>query len=255
MPAITITPPLHSVPAATGIQVTVICCEHVPICFPSGEQIEAPAVVQVPVEGAAAPVDGALLPDEPEEASLEPEELVAGAGAEDAAGEAAVGAAAAGLEAAAGDDAAGAEPESDEPLEVPPDAAGAAAEADEPLDAPLAAGAELSEVPDEAPPPDALHLAPVGGAVPPLPSFSTEGPGFGKARSLLSTVVQSVGGMLAMNISGKDVSRSDSSAIAYSAVSLRGVSRLLDPPVTLTEAQFMYISLLPTLLNHVHANV
>ena len=61
--------------------------------------------------------------------------------------------------------------------------------------------------------------------------------------------------MFATNMAGKeDVSRPESSGIAKS-VSLRYVSLLLDPPVTLIDAQFMYISRLPILLNHVHARV
>lgn len=61
--------------------------------------------------------------------------------------------------------------------------------------------------------------------------------------------------MLATNMAGKEgVSRPERSGTAKS-VSLRGVSLLLDPPVTLTDAQFMYISRLPTLLNQVHARV
>ena len=53
--AITICPPEHFVPSATGIQVTVISLVQVPICLPSGEQMEAPAEVQDPVDDPAAP--------------------------------------------------------------------------------------------------------------------------------------------------------------------------------------------------------
>lgn len=73
-----------------------------------------------------------------------------------------------------------------------------------------------------------------------------------------SAVVQSETGMLATNIAGKEgVSRPARSGIVAKSVSLlRGISsRLLEPPVTLMEAQFMYISLLPTLLNQVQARV
>ena len=67
--------------------------------------------------------------------------------------------------------------------------------------------------------------------------------------------MQSVAGMFATNIAGKEgVSRPESSGMAKS-VSLRCVSLLLDPPVTLIDAQFMYISRLPILLNQVHARV
>ena len=66
---------------------------------------------------------------------------------------------------------------------------------------------------------------------------------------------QSDVGMLATNMAGNEgVSRPARSGMAKS-VSLRGASRLLDPPVTLMDAQFMYISRLPTLLNQVHARV
>jgi hypothetical protein len=62
--------------------------------------------------------------------------------------------------------------------------------------------------------------------------------------------------MLALNMSGKEgAARSDSSGMLYSSVSLNDVSRLLEPAVTLMDAQFMYISRLPTLLNHVQASV
>lgn len=70
-----------------------------------------------------------------------------------------------------------------------------------------------------------------------------------------SAVWQSVVGILATNMAGKEgVLRPERSGIAKS-VSLREVSLLLDPPVTLIDAQFMYISRLPTLLNQVHARV
>ena len=71
-----------------------------------------------------------------------------------------------------------------------------------------------------------------------------------------SAVRQSEVGTLATNMAGKEgVLRPESSGIAAKSVSLRAVSLLLDPPVTLTDAQFMYISRLPTLLNQVHARV
>ena len=69
-------------------------------------------------------------------------------------------------------------------------------------------------------------------------------------------MVQSEAGMLALNISGKlGVARSDSSGMLYSSVSLKDVSLLFEPAETLMEAQFMYISRVPTLLNHVQASV
>ena len=42
LPAMTIKPPEHFVPAATGIQVTVFVAVQVPICLPSGEQMDWP---------------------------------------------------------------------------------------------------------------------------------------------------------------------------------------------------------------------
>ena len=116
-------------------------------------------------------------------------------------------------------------------------------------DDPAAGALELE--PDD---PDDPHLGPVGGVSWPLQNFSTEVPGSGNCTSAESTVVQSVAGMLALNMAGKDVeSRSVSSGMAK--VSLRVASRFLDPPLTLTDAQFMYISLFPILLNQVQAKV
>ena len=61
-------------------------------------------------------------------------------------------------------------------------------------------------------------------------------PGSGNFTLDPSTVVQSLGGKLAMKRSGKVVSRSLNSGI----VSLYEISsRLVDPPVTLIEAQFI----------------
>ena len=111
--------------------------------------------------------------------------------------------------------------------------------------------------PDELP--AATHLGPVGGAKTfalLALAFSTDAPGFGNFTSAPCAVVQSDTGMFATNMAGKEaVARSESSATAYPSVWLRRVSLLLEAPVTLIEAQFMYISRLPTLLNHVHARV
>jgi len=69
----------------------------------------------------------------------------------------------------------------------------------------------------------------------------SESPGSGNWTSLLSWDVQLLP-MLAVNMSGK--------------ASNAEVSRLaVELPVMVTGAQFMYISRLPTLLNHVHAMV
>lgn len=57
---------------------------------------------------------------------------------------------------------------------------------------------------DEPPPATTLHLAPVGAVSALVPSFSTEAPGSGNNTSAESTVSQSVVGMLALNMPGKD---------------------------------------------------
>lgn len=62
--AMTIKPPEHLVPCAVGIQVTVLLEVHVPICFPSGEQMLWPGWVQVPVEEVEEPVEGAAAGEE-----------------------------------------------------------------------------------------------------------------------------------------------------------------------------------------------
>lgn len=60
--------------------------------------------------------------------------------------------------------------------------------------------------------------------------------------------------MLATNMPGKDVvARSESPEMP--SVSLSVAALFDEPPLTLTEAQFMYISRLPILLNQVQANV
>ena len=64
-------------PAATGIQVTVDSVVQVPICRPSGEQMDAPGELHEPVEE---PVDAVPEPDAG--AALEPDELSMHAGTE-----------------------------------------------------------------------------------------------------------------------------------------------------------------------------
>ena len=254
---------------------TVSCEVHSPICLPSGEQTDCPAVEQVPVD------------DDDVEGDVEPEEeLVIAEGAE-------LGAAATTGEAAAGETAAGEAaaiegavpaavmdgatdctadpdaPDAPEAAEAPdaPDSPDAPVELDAPLEleAPLAPDAEDPEDPDEEDPaadalefdpddPDDPHLGPVGGVSVPDPNLSTEAPGSGNWTSAESTVVQSVVGMFALNIAGNDaVARSESSE--KPRVSLRVVSLFFDPPLTFIDAQFMYISRLPILLNQVQANV
>ena len=107
---------------------------------------------------------------------------------------------------------------------------------------------------DTAPPPaGTLHFGPVGAVSVPLPSFSTEAPGSGNSTSWESTVSQSVVGMFALNMPGKDVARSDSSGMPKVSLSERAL--FADPPLTLIDAQFMYISRFPILLNQVQARV
>ena len=104
------------------------------------------------------------------------------------------------------------------------------------------------------PDPDAPHFGPVGAVSVPLPNFSTEVPGSGNCTSAESTVSQSLAGMFALNIAGKDgAARSESSGMPR--VSLRVAALFCDPPLTLTDAQFIYISRFPILLNQVQANV
>lgn len=108
--------------------------------------------------------------------------------------------------------------------------------------------------PDDPPPAATLQLGPVGAVSVPDPSFSTEAPGYGNSTSAESTVSQSLVGMFALNMPGKDdVVRLESSGMPR--VSLRVAALLFDPPLTLMDAQFMYISRLPILLNQVQANV
>ena len=122
---------------------------------------------------------------------------------------------------------------------------------------PVLEASVFEEVSDELP--AAPHLGPVGGvktfALLAL-AFSTDDPGLGNLTSVPCAVVQSDTGMFATNMAGKEaVARSESSGKAYWSVSLIEVSLLLEAPVTLMEAQFMYISRLPTLLNQVQASV
>lgn len=70
-------------------------------------------------------------------------------------------------------------------------------------------------------------------------TVSTASPGFGNIMSLPSGVVHCVSAMFATNMSG---------SFSKSVLSLA-------PPLTEIGAQFIYISLLPILLNHVHTSV
>lgn len=102
--------------------------------------------------------------------------------------------------------------------------------------------------------PDDPHLGPVGGVRAEVPNLSTEVPGSGNCTSAESTVSQSVVGMFALNMAGKDeAARSES--LGKPRVSLRLSALFFDPPLTLIDAQFIYISRLPILLNQVQAKV
>ena len=205
----------------------------------AGEEGAAAATGEAAMEEAAGAATGA--PEAPEA----PDAPDAAAGATDGATD---GAAAAEAPEAAieGDDGLD-EPEPDDP---------------EPDEAESAAGAveldpdevEFDPDDDAAPPPaGTLHFGPVGAVSVPLPSFSTEAPGSGNCTSWESTVSQSEVGMFALNMPGKDVARSDSSGMPM--VSLRESALFADPPLTLIDAQFMYISRFPILLNQVQARV
>ena len=128
------------------------------------------------------------------------------------------------------------------------------------------AAAVVGEAPPPPPPAAAgtLGLAeqPVGGLAEGLEgprSDSTESPGSGKTTSVESTVAHPLETepMLAKNMSGKEARRLNQPRFERLAALRDSMLRLpvLDPPVTVMGAQFMYISLLPTRLNHVQAKV
>lgn len=221
---------------------------HIPTCSPSGEHTDWPGAAQEPVEE---PVD--VVPELEAGAALESDEGSTGAAAEPAAEDGEAGAAAGG-EAATEGAAADTEGAAAGSAAAGDDAAAGAPEAPR---LPTLEAWVSEEALDE--PPDAPHLGPVGGlkasALLAL-AISTDAPGSGNLTSAPSAVVQSETGIFATNMAGNEaVARPESSPTAYSRVSLSGVSLLLEAPVTLMEAQFMYISRLPTLLNQVQARV
>lgn len=110
------------------------------------------------------------------------------------------------------------------------------------LEAAGAAEALPPELEPADPPPIPLTAAQVPVKEPaPLPVPVTSGPGSGKVTSLVSTVVQPLA-RLATKRPGR----------AENAVA--GASRFF-PPAMVTDAQFMYISLLPIWLNQVQAKI
>ena len=132
----------------------------------------------------------------------------------------------------------------------------------------MAAGAEdagLAPAPEPEPEPEPAELEPddpplaplgpapnwphsAGGLVNLAPcAISTEAPGTGNWTIADSSGNLHPGEILATNMSGKEgLSR-------FLEIGWLIMSRLLDPPVTVTGAQFMYISRLPTWLNQVQA--
>ena len=224
-----------------------------PICLPSGEQMDWPAVEHVPVDAPVDDVDGVVEPDEELVIADDPELGCATATGDAATGEAAAMGEAASAGAAAGapeaategaaeaaplepDDAGLDDPDPDDPDDAAPDdPAPDEADPDPDPDEDDPAADVLEFDPDD---PDDPHLAPVGGVSALVPNLSTDVPGSGNCTSAESTVSQSVVGMLALNMAGKDT-----------------VALFFDPPLTLIDAQFMYISRLPILLNHVQAKV
>ena len=150
---------------------------------------------------------------------------------------------------------------------VPGEAGAAGAGVGEAEPPAAALGAAAGAEPDEPEEPAAPHLGPVG----PLRAWlflTTDWPGSGNWTSVDSVVVQSVAGMLATNMAGKDGAARPSRLNSAPMVELRLASsssvvrvsgsgvleRFWEPPVTTMGAQFMYISRLPILLNHVQAN-
>ena len=181
-----------------------------PICRPSGEQIDWPGEVQEPVEE---PVD--VLPEPEAVAAPEPEELSEDTGVELAVGDDEEGKSSGELAATEG--------EAATPW-VAADVEGAMAGGAAARDDTAAASPEFPEPPaikasvfgdpaDELP--EAPHFGPVGGAKTfalLALAFSTDDPGSGNFTSAPCAVVQSDTGMFAMNISGKEaVARSESS--------------------------------------------
>lgn len=150
-----------------------------------------------------------------------------------------------------------AEPAPELALDPAPAPAPAPASAPAPAPAPVAEPAPVLAPPLDdpaAPEPEPPAQLPAGGAEFPVPAFETESPGSGNWRSSDSVVVQPFP-MFALNRSGNLLSRLKK----VSSVAIRSVSflrsLLFEPPVTVTGAQFMYISRLPILLNQVQARV
>lgn len=212
---------MQDVPAATGWKLGADpVAPQMANCLPSALQIIVPAEEQV-------------LPEEAEEAEEPEVESVDGEAAAAAAGDAATEGAAAAGEASGEAATEGAAAAGEALGEAATEGAAAAGDAIEgaagapPDEPPLGAAAwapgdELSEEALDDEPLEAPQLGPVGGArSEATPSFSTDVPGSGNWTSLESAVKQSLVGMFATNMSGKEgVSRPESSGMAKS-VSLR----------------------------------
>jgi hypothetical protein len=106
---------------------------------------------------------------------------------------------------------------------------------------------ELLEDPSPKKSADPVQVYPV-----PVTPPTTSGPGSGKLTSWLSIVVHPPGPLtLAMKIGGRELN----AVSARETIISRAWERLLEePPSMVTCAQFIYISRLPILLNHVQAS-
>ena len=147
-------------------------------------------------------------------------------------------------ELAATEDATGAATAAEEAVE-PPLAAGDAEGADDPLAAGADAEVPLPELDPDDGPPMPLTATQVPEMVPVAPAVPVRsGPGSGKAKSVPSTEWQPLGSTLATKRPGRE----------EKAVSRSAMVRFAEAAPMVTDAQFMYISRLPTLLYQVHAN-
>ena len=140
------------------------------------------------------------------------------------------------------------------PLKMPPvavapaaaEVAGAEAAGAEAVGAEALPAEPLEEPPEERP--ELPAQFPTGGRRAVLLKFSSDGPGLGNSRSP-SAVLHPLP-MFATNMSGKSARFNKDRESAFRC----SIPRFLEPGVTVSGAQFMYISLFPILLNQVQAN-
>lgn len=212
-------------------------------------QFHSPSVVQEPLSAAPEPVV-------PVEAGVDADAVLDAAGLDDAFG----------LDETTGEAGAevtaGAEPVADGATvaKTPPgrDEAFGDATADEAppetLEVALAAGEETlaeDEPPEDEPPVAAAPAHPEMVEIAPDPILVTAVPGLGNPRSAPSAALQEEVAMLATNMLG----RASKVAWSRSMSMVAFPSRFVEPAPIVMGAQFMYISRLPTLLNHVQARV